>query len=589
MTRSFSLPSKAWDGFKGYNSDATNCPPDMLAPPSINCLIDTNGRACQRMGYAVETEIALGVDGSAATCFYLEQYDITLFALGTALKYFDWNTHAVYDTGVTLTTGTLTRMNAYAGMVFTTNTTDGLRMLVFGRLNDSAANSGDATVTIDSDMAARLTALSLTDAVLRIQGTNEAYASMVVSTGVVTLDATLSQSYEDNAVCLVSSDISSGREKFSKIEFWKERMVGIGSVIGTNADQPNATEFFGKFATPLAIELIIDFTYGAGGSTRELVGKWGKVTNVVPAKDYLYTFKESQTYSAAAADVNLSTGATVPDLRDENNGCLNEDSACVIGNNEITYITSDRRIVRIRIATDSGAAVLFPDEQFDVPLRELLKNMDASQEGARAYYHKAKRRSIYQVRMTGPWYWLVYDHQIKAWQPPQQVLFVSDFFERKGILYGCDGSDDTIYSIGTTFDDNLQEIYCVVATGNFNVGTATMHRAKLQGEISQAAEVKLKSTVTNKNGGIQSGSDKLINGSTFSYSEQHGVGADAVGESGSEANTVQVADWYAEFDIYPSEANRAQLTVTNESGGYFSVSQYGMNGRQLSTSFSSVL
>ncbi len=139
MTRSFSLPSKAWDGFKGYNSDATNCPPDMLAPPSINCLIDTNGRACQRMGYAVETEIALGVDGSAATCFYLEQYDITLFALGTALKYFDWNTHAVYDTGVTLTTGTLTRMNAYAGMVFTTNTTDGLRMLVFGRLNDSEA------------------------------------------------------------------------------------------------------------------------------------------------------------------------------------------------------------------------------------------------------------------------------------------------------------------------------------------------------------------------------------------------------------------------------------------------------------------
>ena len=589
MTRSLTIPSKAWDGWKGYNSDPTNCPADMLSYPSINSLISTNGKAEQRMGYAVETDIDLGVADNPSTSFYLEQYDITVFALGTKLKYYDWNTRTVYDTGVTLTTGTTTRINAYAGIVFTTNTTDGLRMLVFGRLNDAAATAGDSTVTIDSDMAARLTALSLTDSVLRIQGTDEAYASMVVSTGVVTLDTTLSKSYSDNAVCMVASDISSGREKFSKIEFWKERMVGIGSVSGSNADQPNATEFFGKFATPLAIELIIDFTYGAGGSTRELVGKWGKVTNIVPAKDYLYTFKESQSYSAAAADVNLSTGATVPDLRDENNGCLNEDSACVIGNNEITYITSDRRIMRIRIATDSGAAVLFPDESFDVPMREHLKGMDSNQAGARAFYHKAKRRSIYQVRIGGQWYWLVYDHNIQAWQPPQQELFVADFFERKGVLYATDGTDDTVYSIGTTFDDNLQEIYCVIATGNFNVGSADMLKAALQGDVSQAARIRMRTYVTNRAGGRQPGSEKIVDGSTFSYSEDHGIGADAVGDGGVEAETVSIADWQDDFDIYPSEANRVQLIVENDSGGYFSVSQYSLYGKQRSSSFTPAL
>jgi len=587
--RNFSIPSRQWDGWKGYNSDPTNCPPDMLSQPSLNCLIDTNGRAAQRMGYQEETDIALGVS-AAATCLYLEQYDVTVFALGTKVVYFDWNTRAVYDTGLTLTSGTVTRMDAYAGDVYLTNTTDGVYRIAFGRLNDAAATAGDANVTVDTDMAVRLANFGATNRVLRIQGTAEAYtneSSITVATGVITLTGTLSKSYADNAVCLVTQPFAS-LEKFSKLFFWKERMGGIGSVSAANADQPNATVFFGKFATPLALELIVDFTYGAGGSTRELVGKWGKVTNAIPAKDYLYLFKESQSYSCAAAEVDASTGATTPDLRDENNGCLNEDSACVIGNNEITYVTSDRRIVRIRIATDSGAAVLFPDESFDVPMREHVKNMDTTQTGARAYYHKAKRRSIYQVRIGGQWYWLVFDHQIKAWQPPQQILFATDFFERKGILYAC-GEDGKVHSIGTTFDDNLQEIYCAVFTGNFNVGSAQMHRAKLQGEVSPAARIKMQTFVTNKVGGRQGGSQKEINGSAFSYSDEHGIGADAIGEGGSEQTTVQVADWEAEFDIFPSEANRIQLGITNESGGYFSVSQFTLFGKQSSASFTQTL
>lgn len=564
----------------------------MLSYPSVNCMIDSNGNAGQRLGYAVETDIDLGVANKPATCFYLEQYDITVFAAGTKLKYYDWNDETVYDTGVTLTDGTITRMDAFAGDVYTTNTTDGLRRLVFGRLNDSAATAGDSTVTVDSDMAARLSVFGITSGNLRIQGTTEAFASLVVSTGVITLTGTLSQSYDDNAVCLVTSDISSGREKASKVFFWKERMGLIGSVNAANADQPNATVFFGQFATADNLEDVIDFTYGTGGSTRELVGKWGKVTNAVPAKGFLYIFKESQAYTVDAADVIISgsgIGQSTPDLRDENNGCLNEDSACVIGNNEITYITSDKRIVRIRIATESGAAVLFPDESFDIPMREHLKNMDSSQPGARAFYHKAKKRSIYQIRIIGQWYWLIYDHNIKAWQPPQQILFAQDFFERKGVLYATDGSDDTVYSIGTTFDDNLQEIYCVIATGNFNVGAADMTHARLQGEVSQAATVKMRSYVTNRNGGRQGGSEKIVDGSTFSYGEDHGVAADAVGEGGVEQITVSTADWEEEFDIYPSEANRVQLVVTNENGGYFSVSQYSLYGKSQSSSYRSSL
>lgn len=601
MTPRFTIPSKKWQGFKGYTSDATNCPADHLAPPSVNCIIDASGKATQRLGFQTEADIDLGESGKSSTSFYLEQYDVTVFALGTKVKYFDWNTSAVYDTGLTLTDGTVSRLDAYAGDVYLTNTTDGINRLAFGRLNDAAANSGDANVAVDTDLAVRMKNFGTTNRVLRIQGTAEAYTdetSVTLATGVVTLTGTLSQSYSDNAVCVVTQSLSS-LEKLSKLFFWKERMGGVGSQVATNADQPNATVYFGKFAAPDAIENVIDFTFGSGGSTREIVGKWGRVTNAVPAKDYLYVFKEAESYSASAAEVGIaspsssspgpSLGATPMNLKDEIHGCLNEDSACVIGNNEITYITSDRRIMRIRLATDSGAAILFPDEGFDVPLREHLKNMDTDQTGARAFYHKAKRRSVYQVRITGQWYWFVYDHNIDAWQPPQQVLFASDFFERKGVLYCTDGSDDTVYSLNTAFDDDGVPVNWACFTGNFNVGSADMKKARVQGEVSQAAMVQLQTFVTNRSGGRQGGSQKTIDGSTFTYSDDHAVGADAVGEGGVEAETAQIADWEAEWDIFPSEANRVQLGATNENGGYCSISQFHLVGSQKAASFSQSL
>lgn len=591
----FLIPKGGPVPFKGYNSDNNNTPADYLSYPCINCMIDSNGKAAQRLGYAEETDIDLAVPNNPATCFYLKKYDITVFALGTKLKYFDWNTRLVYDTGVTLTAGTITRMDKFSGDIYTTNTTDGLRRLVFGRLNDAAATLGDATFTIDSDMAARLSVFGLTSGTILVQGTSEAYASLVVSTGVVTHSTTLSKSYNDNAVCVRVHDISSGREKASKPFVWKNRLGLIGSLIADNADQPNATEFFGKFATPLNLEDFIDFTYGAGGSTREIVGTSGKVTNAVPAKDYLYSFDEDQGYACAAADVVISgsaIGQTTPELKDELHGCLNEDAACVIGNNEISYITNDKRIVRIKIATDTGAPVIFPDESFDIPLQvKYLTNMDRDQTGARAFYHKAKKRSIYQVKVLGQWYWFIYDHAIKivhddgtvtngAWQPPQQVIFAQDFFEREGILYATDGTDDTVYSIGTTFDDNLQPVPWTFATGNFNVGNAVMKTARVWGEISQAAMIKLQTFVTNRNGGRQGGSQKIIDGATFSYSDEHQIGADAVGEGGVEQESVSIADWDTDFDIYPSEGSKCQLIAMNDNGGYCSISLYSLEGTQ---------
>lgn len=595
--------------FNGYSSNAQNAGVDKLSFPCENMIISENGAATQRLGY--QAEFSIGVSDSVATNSpWISTYDVTFFALGTKVYYRNFNDGMTYDTGLTLTAGTTTRMWVWEGIVFLTNTTDGLRMITIGRINDAAANSGDATIGIDLEMGGKLTAFNTVTAIsasnLRINGTNEAMTSIDVATGVVTLDGTLSQSYADNTICIVTADISSSREKASKGMVWKSRFHLMGFPSAANADAPNNTVMAGQFVIgttgAAGIELIIDFTYGTGGSVKITVPSGGKVTNVIEAKEFIYFFTENKVFGTAAssvADSGSAIGLTIPDIKDELHGCGNEDCATIMGNNAITYIDfNGKRIMRIPIDVYTGAVVSKPEEDFDVDIRGHLKNMDKDQTGARTFHYKGGRQTIYQVKISGQWKWFIYDQNITrqignnifmgAWQPPQNITPVTDFFERDGVLYGTDATTDTVYSFFTVFSDNLIPIQAVFATGEFNVGQAMIDKAQLWGDINQPSDINIKCYVWNNMMGKRSGSTKHVLGTGFTYSEDQSVGAVPVGGGGAVGVTTQTAKWRKDFAVFPSEATRAQIVAENfQDGGYMSIDGLNLTGTQSSDSFSS--
>jgi hypothetical protein len=170
----------------GYQSLALFRKPTELAPPSQNVRITLSGQAEKRPGY-LNVGWTLGAAGYAATSFYNERYDLTFFALSTKVFYIDHgDSNRVVDTGITLTTGTTTRFSEYAGDIYLTNTTDGLRHIVVTKLA-AACTTGDTKITLDTDGVARLKFFSLTSGNLRIRGTNEAYVQP--TTGSVTATA----------------------------------------------------------------------------------------------------------------------------------------------------------------------------------------------------------------------------------------------------------------------------------------------------------------------------------------------------------------------------------------------------------------
>ncbi len=600
------LPISPKAGFQGYTSDPANASADYISVPSTNCLVTSDGKAESRRGYTKEFRI--GVADRSAKPFYHQTYDIVLFALGTKVFYRDFTTNETFDTGITLTDGTVTRCEEIFGDILLSNTTDGCYVIRFMRLNDPAATAGDSTVTIDVDGAARISvygdiAAGADD--LRIRGVNEEMASLVISTGVVTLGGTLSQSYNNNEIAIVVRQYSS-LEKFSKSVLWKSRLHGMGFPSAVNADQPNNTVMAGQFVIgqtgAAGIELVLDFSYGTGGSTKIVVGGGGKVTNILGVKEFLYFFTERKTSATSSADITTSgsaIGLTIPDEKDSLHGCLNEDCATVMGDSAVTW-ADVRKFMRLPISTDTGAPVSPAEEAFDAPIKDHLVNMDADQVGALVYHYRGGRQTIYQVKISGQWTWFIYDHNIGpftpsgdrygAWQPPQLINPVTGFFERDGVLYGTDMNNDTVYSFFTSFTDNQTAIQSTIATGEFDVGNAMMQTAALQGDINQPAEINIRCYVTNNMAGRRSGSAKLVSGGNYSYSADLSIGAVPYGSGGVETVSTQIAKWKKEFGIFPSQANTAQLIAENfQNGGYFSISSFLLTGQQYAGTFASAL
>lgn len=488
----------------------------------------------------------------------------------------------VYDTGITLTTGTVTRMADYAGMLFFTNQTDGLQMIHMTKLN-GAVSGGASTITVDLDGAVKLSRFSHTTDSLRIQGTDEAYNAVNTTSGALTLVGTASQAYSDNTFAIVHVDISSGRPKFSKVDFWQESMYGIGATTqdaDSTSDVPPSVLYFSQFVTAATIENIIDFSGGLSGT--ELVGKSGILTNLIATNDYLYLFKEDATYYIDVADINRTSGARPPQpLQDaEGNvaghGCINEDCATSIGNGEIGFLTQNKRLIRIKIASETGAPVVFPDELWDTEVQTLLANMDDDQPTSHVFYDTTERTFEAEVVIDGVRLTIIYQNlpvkkngkviSMGRWLPPDLGKSTRSKHMRNARQYATELNDDTVLLMNEGFDDDGTEIDCVMATGIKEVDdqdgrvTTRWNAVEASGAMTELAEITVEPTV-----GSNAPQQKTFDSTGVNFDTATAVGAVQVGNTaiGGLPDTSNFGDWDKRFSVYPKFGPSFQLVLSS--------------------------
>lgn len=646
------------EGFDGYTDDPRNAGTSKLTRGSLNAIITKQGVAETRKGYA-DTEIDL-VQGTRAEPFHVPHYDITFFAVGTKVYYYDHTAKAVVDTGITRSADST--FEEYNGVVFVTNQTDGCYCFVLMRLNGDVS-SGAAAIVTDVEGAALASAfdtqLSRSGGHLRIGGTDEQYTkpttgtitgaadngsgliritstshglptgARVTITGVVgtteanatwtitridadtfdlqdstfanayssggtwtfginglfVLTGTASQDYSDNDLCMIVYNLSSVVPKCDQIIAWKESLHCLGLSVDDEtitSDRKQTTVAFSSFASAAESENVLKFGSGTAGT--ELIGKQGKVVGGIATNNYLYIFKDASVYYISTGDVSLDNGARPPNLLKDGYGLLNKYCVADMGNGEIAFLTQNHRVIRIKIASNSGQPLVYPDETFDSAYINTLRTMNSDQTGARLFYSPSEKRLFVQITADGSRMTLPYNNDIGAWEPPRTGWFFGGYFDRDGVLFATDYNTDTVFECGTATTDNGSSIQCVmtspfVETKDGRV-TCRFKTLELSGALTSVQDVGVDITVGSNS--VQSKIISANNNASFPLPPSLGTASAGSRQLGNSMEYSIFGDFDVAFGISPSIGS--DITFSLYSEGPFKWYSYTIYGKASSKS-----
>lgn len=572
----------------GYVDDARLAGPNHLAPPSINSDITKTGEAVYSKG-TIPVSFDLNNAGKPSRPFHCPRYNVTFFAINGKVLFVNHNnSDAVVDTGITLTNtnGRQTRFAEFAGDIFLTNSTDGLRQIHMGRLNDAAATAGDATITIDTELAGRLIGFGDDTSTINF-ATNSPFSETVTSTsaaGVVTLTGTLNTDVADDTIVWTVEDISSGRPKGSGITFWKNRMIIWGVVSDTGYDNISNTVFMSSFYRLSSTDMPNIIQFSGGTSAAEPIGGGGAITAVLSTRDYLYYFTEKQTFFSSTADVletGTGAGAMFPQLLSTQYGCANEDCAIDVGNGLCIFLTKEKRIIGIRTSSQSGAPVVFPDEKFDSPLSNTVALLDTDQSDSFFFYAPNDHRAYMHVNVGGERIVLKYNTEIQVIEPPRTGWVFGGMYVKDGVTFAVDLNDDDVYQLNEGYQNNGFDYEKIIATclveDQDGRTTLKLDSVGVSGRASDLSDITAENYV---------GVGTTPQQKTFTVST--GASAGAIGSvtigtvTLGEGSAPDMIEYDKLFAIYPTYGSSYQLVM--RSTGAFTVSSYSVYGSALASS-----
>ena len=565
----------------GYFDDQRLAGANHLSDPSCNVDILKSGEAVYRKGI-IQTEFDLANAGKGSLPFHIPRYNVTFFSINGKVLFVNHNnSDAVVDTGISLTEtdGRKTMFGEYAGDIYLTNTTDGLRQIHMGRVNDASAAATDGTITVDQDLAMRLIAFSDTTSSLRIANTSPFAETMasVANTGVVTLANTLNADVPDNTIVYTVEDISSGKPKAAGIGFWEERMVLWGVVSETTADTPTNIVYFSVAATVAALENIINFTI-ADGSGQNIVAKGDVVTAVLPVRDYIYIFTKTETYFAAVSDMNRTTGSVMIQLLSNKYGCLNKDCVVDMGNGLACFLTNNKRVIGIGIGVKDGQATTFPIETFDSPISKTLPLLDTDQSDSFFFYAPNDHRAYLHLTVDSNRVVFKYNTEIQKMEPPTTGWSMGGMYIRDGVTFATALTDDTVWQLNEGFQDAGIDYEVVIATSLVEAEdgriTLKLKSVGVSGRASELATVTVESYV---GGGtpLQKSFTVPSGGSSGSLGTVT-LGTTALGTG----IGTELVEFDKLFGVSPTYGSSYQLCV--RSVGAISLSSYTIYGSALS-------
>jgi hypothetical protein len=272
-----------------------------------------------------------------------------------------------------------------------------------------------------------------------------------------------------------------------------------------------------------------------------------------------------------------------PQLLSNQYGCINEDCAADLGNGICAFMTNNKRIIAIKISTETGAPVVFPDESFDSALSNTVALFDSDQSDSFFFYAPNEHRLFVHCNVDSERIVLKHNTEIQRWEPPTTGWSFGGMYVNAGVTYATELTDDSIWQMNEGFQDNGIDYEVVMATSLIESedgrSTLALDSYGISGRIGALTTVTAESVV----GGGTAQQKSFTAGASVSSGS---LGSVAVGSTTLGSGIGEDMEEYDKlYAIYPKFGQSLQIRVrslANVSGGAFSLSSYTVHGRVLS-------
>ncbi|MBX4215374.1 hypothetical protein KW797_00265 [Candidatus Parcubacteria bacterium] len=378
-----------------------------------------------------------------------------------------------FDTGLSLQTGKYVHMLDFEGDLYYANGYDTVGRIIIGTVASGGVLAGATELNLKTGQGVRFPA-SGTGYITNTDGTIDTFTFGGKTSDQLTTVAGILAHGEGAVVFMLSTLSPSYDDKAAVLAEWLASLN-----LGGDPDNPRVWEF-SQFAS--ASNLAKFYTFGSSPSGTELLGEGGEITAMFPTKNFFFVLKNTGIYGTARADIDISTGARIPQPIRKGVGCPNQRCITTIDEDVAVYLGTDRRLYVLRGSIINGQTDIKVQENFDNDIEKDLLGADLPGTAEWVHYETSEKLLKVCVLKQAVRYIYVRDFSIGksgVWYDADQGKNYDCVCSHEEKTWAYDGAANKLYIDETgTIDDDVP-IETSWKTGRMGRGEWLRAKAKM--------------------------------------------------------------------------------------------------------------
>ncbi len=368
-----------------------------------------------------------------------------------------------FDTGLSLQTGYYVQMLDWEGDIYYANGYNTVGRIIVGQVGAAGVLAGATELDLKTGNGVRFpstgTAYCCSD-----DGTIDTFTFGGKTTDQLTTVSGILAHGAGSVVFMLTTISPTYADKASVLAEWLASLN-----LGGDIDNPRVLEF-SQFADAGALNKF--YVFGSSPAGSEILGEGGEITGLFPTKNFLFTIKNTGIYASARSEINLTSGARIPQPVRKAIGMPNPRCITQVDEDVAVYMTVGKRLGVLKGRVENGQSSVSLQEGFDDDIQKDLIVNDTPDVREWIHYEDSERLLKCCLIKDGVRYVYVRDFNIGVWYDADTNKNYDVVTSHDGKTWAFDGSSQKLYIDESGFFDDDVPVESEWLTGRLGRGDA---------------------------------------------------------------------------------------------------------------------